>query len=255
MTRRSAVVTGAGQGIGLGIARALVSDGWFVVGVERSRETSSRLGAELNGDGTIVTGDVTDTAVLAEAVSAAGKTGLSLEAWVNNAGIVPQAPLDSLGPDDLRTVFAVNVEAAVWGAKLAVDDFRTRGASGSIVCVSSVHGRLSFPSHLAYDLSKAALDALARNIAVQYGRDGIRANNVAPGAVRTPHLETSLAAQPNPGQAAMRLARSTALGRLGLPEEIGAVVAFLVSPAASYITGQTIYVDGGWTAKGIPDEP
>jgi len=114
---------------------------------------------------------------------------------------------------------------------------------------------MSFPSHLAYDLSKAALDALARNIAVQYGPYGIRANNVAPGAVRTPHLESSLAAQPNPAEAAKRLERATALGRIGGPEEIGSVVAFLVSPAASYLTGQTIYVDGGWTAKGMADEP
>ena len=253
--RRSAVVTGAGQGIGHGIARALGNDGWFVVGIERSEETSPLLAKELDGDGSVVTGDVTDVSVLEAAVRASGGPGLSLEAWVNNAGIVPRAPLDSLELDDLRAVMAVNVEAAVWGSKLAVEAFRTHRCSGSIVCVSSIHGRMSFPSHLAYDLSKAALDALARNIAVQYGPYGIRANNVAPGAVRTPHLESSLAAQPNPAEAAKRLERATALGRIGGPEEIGSVVAFLVSPAASYLTGQTIYVDGGWTAKGMADEP
>jgi NAD(P)-dependent dehydrogenase (short-subunit alcohol dehydrogenase family) len=231
--------------------RSLLADGWYVVGIERLEREAAQLARELEDRGDVIAGDVVDGTVLQEALQRASMGGRDLRAWIHNAGVVPRAALTELEPGQLRTVLGVNLEAAVWGAQMAVRAFKGHGRGGSVVCISSIHGRVSFPSHLAYDVSKAALDALVRNIAVEYGRDGIRANNVAPGPIRTPHLERSIAEQADALSGLARLERATALGRIGQAEEVAAVVSFLVSDAASYVTGQTVYVDGGWSAQGI----
>jgi NAD(P)-dependent dehydrogenase (short-subunit alcohol dehydrogenase family) len=247
---RSAVVTGAGQGIGLACAERLADEGWFVVGVVRRAAPAAALRERLADRGAVVEGDVTRRDVLERAAGAAAE-GAPLGAWVSNAAVVPRVGLDALAEEDLRSVMATNLDAAVWGAQLAVRAFLASHTGGSIVNVSSIHGRVSFPDHLAYDVSKGALDALTRNVAVQYGPYGIRANSVAPGPITTPHLEGSIDADPDEAAARARLEGATALRRIGAPEEVAAVVAFLAGDGGSYVTGQTIYVDGGWSAQGL----
>jgi NAD(P)-dependent dehydrogenase (short-subunit alcohol dehydrogenase family) len=168
--------------------------------------------------------------------------------WVNCAGITLKNGLDDLSVETSRRIVDVNQMGTLWGTSEAVTRMVHHKTSGSIVNVSSVHGRLAYPDYAVYEMTKAAIDALTRNAAVSFGRFGIRVNAVAPGAVMTDALDASLASAKNPAAAKSDLESRSSLGRIARPAEIAAVVSFLLSDAASYLTGQSIAVDGGWTA-------
>ena len=121
--------------------------------------------------------------------------------------------------------------------------------SGSIVNISSVHGRRAYLDHAVYEMTKAAIDALTRNVAVVYGPYGIRANSVAPGAVMSEAMEKSFVDAPDPLGRRQFLEITTPLKRIAQTSEIAEVVEFLISPRSSYLTGQSICVDGGWSAS------
>lgn len=250
MSGRSAVVTGAGRGIGRAILGRLVDDGWKVVAVDNDPDLVAELERDL-GRAYVVHGDVSDRDLHVRAARAASAVA-PLGGWVNNAGISPRAPLAGHDPQLLDRVLDVNVRGVVWGCEAAVAAFKAGGRAGSIVNISSIHGRRGFPDHPAYDLSKAAIDALTRNVAVSYGPDGIRANAVAPGAIDTPHLRSTIESAADPARAEADLVAVPPLRRLGRGEEIAAVVSFLLGEESSYLTGQSIAVDGGWSAGGIP---
>jgi NAD(P)-dependent dehydrogenase (short-subunit alcohol dehydrogenase family) len=120
------------------------------------------------------------------------------------------------------------------------------------VNISSIHGRRSFADHAAYDTSKGGVDALTRNLAVEYGPVRVRDIAVGPGGMRTPLLEAGIARSPDPEQALRTLESFPPLRRIGEPSEIAAVVSFLLSEQASYVSGQSIAVDGAWSASGAP---
>jgi NAD(P)-dependent dehydrogenase (short-subunit alcohol dehydrogenase family) len=143
----------------------------------------------------------------------------------------------------------VNLLGYYWGCAEAVQSFLSNGLSGTIVNISSVHGRASYANSAAYDVSKAGVDGLTRYVAVEYGPRGIRANAVAPGGVRTPMHESFVAAADDPVAVEEMAARDHPLRRIAEPAEIASVVNFLLSNAASFITGQSIAVDGGLTAR------
>jgi NAD(P)-dependent dehydrogenase (short-subunit alcohol dehydrogenase family) len=257
--RRSLVVTGASSGIGQSIALRLAGDGWAVVLVGRDE---SRLAAAVEtigaagGVGSACSGDVGDRNVHARALAAALALG-PLGGWVNCAGITIRNGLTHLSEDATEAMIRANQLGSLWGCEAAVGHFVASGTPGAIVNMSSVHGTHAYPEHTVYEMTKAAVEALTRSVAVTYAAHGVRANAVAPGAIRTPALDATFASAPDPVAAEGFLARRSPINRIAEPDEVASVVSFLLSDQASYVSGQTIAIDGGWTAAlgSDPDDP
>lgn len=256
---RSVVVTGSSSGIGRAIAQRLAADGWAVVVVGRDAGRVDAVVADLRAAGGTATGcvgDVADRELHPRLLAAA--LGLApLRGWVNCAGTTVRNGLTDLSEQVTLDMVRGNQLGSLWGCEAAVRHWRGSEGSGAVVNMSSVHGRAAYPEHTVYEMTKAAVEALTRSVAVTYAAHGIRANAVAPGAVRSPALEESFGRAPDPEAAEQHLARRSPSGRIAEPQEVAAVVAFLLSDAASYVSGQTIAIDGGWTAAlgADPEEP
>ena len=223
---RRALVTGTAQGIGRAIADRLATDGYDVVRLDRvAAEATLRC-------------DVADHAAVARARSEIGP----VDVLVNNAGIWRYAPLESVEPDEFRAVVDINLHGAFNTMQVFGRDMLRQG-SGSIVNIVSISALNASPRVGSYGPSKAALLALTRQAAVDWGPRGVRCNAVGPGMVLTPSTEAAYA------DTAVRDTRSTAvpLGRLAEPGDIAGVVAFLCSEDARYVTGQAVFADGGFS--------
>ena len=243
----SAVVTGAGSGIGRAIAQRLHHEGWAVVLVDLDAASLAEATNALVSGATAVCGDVADQRTHQLALEAALALG-PLDAWVNCAGLTRPCPLPALTAEVAAATIDVNLYGTLWGTRTAVAHWVAQGVGGAVVNISSVHGRRAYPDHAVYEMSKAAIEALTRNVAVSYAAAGIRANAVAPGAVRTPALARSLDSAPDPAAALAELTEFIPAGRLADPSEVAAAVAFLLSAESAYLTGQTLVVDGAMTA-------
>lgn len=241
----SVVVTGCGRGIGYAIAETLTARGWTVVGLEVSPESAQ---AARKVCAEVVVGDSAHRESHCEVAERACALDL-LAGWVNNAGITRPTTLHELDDETTRALVNANGLGYIWGCAAAVRAFLDQGTAGAIVNIGSIHGRASFPDHAVYEFTKGGVDALTRSVAVSYGHLGIRANTVAPGGIRTPNLEAAIAGAQDPAAAERMLAAGPPLRRIGEPGEIAGVVAFLLSTDASYLSGQSIAVDGAWTAS------
>lgn len=244
---RTVIVTGASRGIGAEVAMAVSARGGSVVLVARSGDALGELAAALPGPSAAVSGDVADTEVVAEAVSAAEGLG-GLWGLVNNAGINPYYhPVTETPLSEWDEVLRVNLLGATAFARAVARHLTEQGTGGRIVNVSSIAGLTGLANIGPYNASKAALDALTRTLALELGPVGILCNSIAPGTIATEMVEGLMAANPVLKE---RLVSKAPLGRIGAVAEAALPIVFLLSDAASFITGQTIVVDGGRLSAG-----
>ena len=251
--KRVAVITGAGAGIGRACAGCFATQGYRVViaDIDPERVANATAGITGSGDEAIgITGDIAleETALLIKEKTL--NTWGRVDALVANAGIQTGGSLLDTAEPDWDKVLAVNLKGVAHSCKSILPVMREQG-SGAIVIVSSVNAVAGSAGMAMYDASKAAVLALMRNLAVENAEYGIRVNAVAPGATLSDyHLQRAA----DRGMTADQLREATRgyglLGRAAEPEEIAHAIFFLASDQASFITGQTLFVDGGFTVTG-----
>lgn len=239
---KTAVVTGAGSGIGFAIAELMTSQGARVLAVDRDAAGLARLGPGIE----TLTADVTDRALPETLRQSLGDRPLSI--LVNNAGIGGGGRADETGEEDFRRYFEVNVLALFSLSKFAVSAMR-EGGGGAIVNIASIYAVVGATASAGYSTSKAAVGGLTRQMATDFGPENIRVNAVAPGLIETPLTVERIRTE------AWRrhvFIEQAPLRRVGLPGDVAQAVAFLASDEAGFITGATLRVDGGWAVGRYP---
>lgn len=239
-----AFVTGASSGIGRGIAERYGAEGATVVlaGIDRPglEETASRI----DGETLVVDCDVRDSAAVKAAIERTDERFGRLDTVLSNAGVTARNAVVDAPDEEIERVLDVNLKGTIRVAREAIPELiRTEG---SFIAISSQLGQVGLPGAGPYSASKAGIDGLIRQLAIEHAEDGVRVNAIAPGVIYTPIAE-DLRAE-NPDWRDEKLDRIP-MDRIGEPEDVAGAAAFLASEDAAYVTGQTLTVDGGYTVE------
>lgn len=250
LTGKVAIVTGAGQGIGAGVARVFASAGAKVMVVNRTASNGERTVAEITDAGGIAdlcALDIGNLENIEQAVAETANKWGGLDIMLHNAASFLGGPVDSYSEDDLETVLSVNLKACFRLSKAVIPHFRKQGG-GRLLFTSSVTGpRVAMPGTSYYAASKGGVNAFIRTAALELARENITVNGVEPGYIRTAAMEL-LADEAG----LAKMTKYIPAGFMGAPEDIAYCMLYLASDEARYITGQTICIDGGST---LPESP
>lgn len=245
-----ALITGGGKGIGRGIVERFAAEGARVAVAQRSALPTELL--DLPGVHAI-RADLTDPAGFSQIADHAAELLGGLDVLVNNAGTMAEQRVEEITVEDWDRMVALNLRAPLFMTQAVLPHLRARGG-GSVISIGSIEGLAANPGHAAYSASKPGVHGLSRAMAVDLGEDGIRCNTIAPGWIATDLSEDYLARMPDPGLAREELHRIHPAGRLGSPTDVGDLAVFLAGEHSRFITGETIVVDGGRTAR-LPGPP
>jgi len=244
-----AIVTGAARGNGKAIAEGLLKAGASVAMVDVNGDGVNSSAAEFRNeslDAHAYTCDLADRAAIERLVTEIVSSSKSIDILVNNAGVTFSYPLLEYPDDAWDKTYQINLRAAFLLSRAVGKEMVKRG-KGSIINITSLNAEMAFPANPAYMASKGGLRQLTKALAMDLGAHGIRANNIGPG-----YFVTEMTARSwNDPEKRQQRAEHTVLGRWGEPRDLAGVVIFLASDASSYVTGQDIYVDGGWLIKGL----
>jgi NAD(P)-dependent dehydrogenase (short-subunit alcohol dehydrogenase family) len=248
LSGKVALVTGAARGLGRAISLALAHAGADVALGLRDVKADLGLAEEIRqmGRKTLpLQMDMRRMEQISSAVEEAARVFGRIDILVNNAGIAPENPAENVREEDFDETLAVNLKGTFFASK-AVGRRMIQQKSGTIINMGSQAGFVALPTESIYCMTKAAIAHLTKCLAVEWGKHGITVNAVAPTFIHTPGTESFLA---DPASRADTLERIAALHRIGEPMDVAGAVVFLASSAASLITGETILIDGGWTAR------
>ncbi len=245
-----ALVTGGARGIGRAICEAYVAEGANVAVADLLEEDARETAAALGDNAMAVTMDVTDLASIADGVKAVESAFGGIDILVNNAGIFNMGPIEEVTVEDYRRQYDVNVGGTIFAIQAVVPGMKTRGKGGAIINFSSQAGRRGEPNIVLYCSTKAAVISVTQSLAMEFAKDKIRVNAIAPGVIDTPMWDVvdGLFAKyenKSKGQKKREVGEAVPLGYMGKPDDVAGPCVFLASDDARYVTAQTINVDGG----------
>ena len=243
---KTALITGGGSGLGLAMARGLAAAGARVVLNGRDGAKLDAAAAALMGDGLLAETavfDVTDSAAVNQGIADVVARFGQIDILVNNAGVQHRAPIEEFSDADWRRVLSTNLDAPFFLARAVIPAMKAR-KSGKIINIASLMSSLARPTTVPYQASKGGIAMLTRGLAVELAPHGIQCNAIAPGFFAT-EMNTALTQN---AEFSAWIAKRTPAGRWAKPEELAGAAVFLASSAADFVTGQVLYVDGGFTA-------
>ncbi|KRM10728.1 (S)-acetoin forming diacetyl reductase [Paucilactobacillus suebicus] len=251
--QKVAMITGAGQGIGEAIAKRLHNDGFKVALVGRTKAKVQRVADEINADGGqayAIAADVANREEVFAAVEETAKHFGDFNVIVNNAGVAPTTPIDTVTPDILNNTLAINLGGVIWGIQAASAKFKELGHGGKIINASSQAGQVGNPNLTVYGATKFAIRGVTQTTAKELAKFNITVNAYCPGIVKTPMMnDIAKQVADNAGKSfewgMEQFSKDIALGRLSEPEDVAACVAYLAGPDSDYMTGQSLLIDGG----------